>query len=265
MPSRTRIATPTETTGPAEEGGGLRGRYVDLFLISFLILFFELACIRWFGSTVLFLTFFTNLILLACFLGMSVGLMSAGGRRDLMGAVFPIAVVAVACAMVTASTRVSRNYMINVGGQDSPQQVFFGTERFSSPDPSQFVVPIEVVAGTFFALIALAFVGLGQVMGRAFDAIPNRVLAYTVDILGSLAGIVVFAALSWLRTPPQVWYALAAVIGLRFLPRLSRFQAGCAVALVALVGFWGYREGTVKLTIWSPYYKIHTTRSPAGW
>src|SRR3954466_7687984 len=115
---------PTKTT----QGAGLRGRYIDLFLISFLILFFELASIRWFGSTVMFLTFFTNLVLLACFLGMSVGLMSAGGRRDFAGAVFPLALVAVSCAMLTASTRVSRRYMISVGGQDSPPQVFFGTE-----------------------------------------------------------------------------------------------------------------------------------------
>ena len=56
-----------------------RPRRVDLhlFLISFAILFFELACIRWFGSTVLFLTFFTNLILMACFLGISVGCLAA--------------------------------------------------------------------------------------------------------------------------------------------------------------------------------------------
>ena len=38
---------------------------IDLFLVSFLILFLELACIRWFGSTVVFLTFFTNIVLLA--------------------------------------------------------------------------------------------------------------------------------------------------------------------------------------------------------
>lgn len=35
--------------------------YLNLFLISFILLFFELACIRWFGSTVVFLTFFTNI------------------------------------------------------------------------------------------------------------------------------------------------------------------------------------------------------------
>jgi hypothetical protein len=42
--------------------------YIELFLIGFTILFFELACIRWFASSVIFLTFFTNIVLLACFL-----------------------------------------------------------------------------------------------------------------------------------------------------------------------------------------------------
>ena len=42
--------------------------------------------------------------------------------------------------------------------------------------PRRFVVPIEVLAGVFFVLIALLFVGLGQEMGRAFDAIENRVV-----------------------------------------------------------------------------------------
>ena len=235
----------------------MRQRYVDLFLISFLILFFELTSIRWFGSTVLFLTFFTNLVLLACFLGMSVGLMSAGRRWNLIKTVWPLALVAVAVAILTASTRVSRKYTISVGGQASPQQVFFGTERFTAPDPAQFLVPIEAVAGTFFVLIALTFVGLGQVMGRTFNAIPNRVAAYTVDIIGSLAGIVIFGLLSWFRTPPPVWFGVVAVAGLRFFPRLSRSQAGCAVALVGLIGFWGYRESMAKAVIWSPYYKIY--------
>ena len=55
---------------------------IELFLISFFILFFELACIRWFGSTVIFLTFFTNIVLMACFLGVSVGCLAArGGGR----------------------------------------------------------------------------------------------------------------------------------------------------------------------------------------
>src|SRR3954469_210933 len=75
-----------------------RRPFVDLFLISFLILFFELTCIRWFGSTVIFLTFFTNIVLMACFLGMSVGCLAASSKRDLLPAVIPLPLLSVVLA-----------------------------------------------------------------------------------------------------------------------------------------------------------------------
>ena len=53
----------------------------DIVLISVLILFLELAAIRWFPAHVLYLTFFTNVVLLASFLGMSVGCLAARHRR----------------------------------------------------------------------------------------------------------------------------------------------------------------------------------------
>jgi hypothetical protein len=59
------------------------------------------------------------------------------------------------------------------------------------------LVPLWAIAGAFFALISVTFVGLGQAMGRAFDAIPNRVWAYTIDVFGSLSGIAIFAAMSY--------------------------------------------------------------------
>ncbi|MDR7417661.1 MAG: hypothetical protein QN178_01985 [Armatimonadota bacterium] len=68
----TRIAAEAGT--PARPGATPPRLYAELFLISFLILFFELACIRWFASSVVFLTFFTNIVLLASFLaGIIVG------------------------------------------------------------------------------------------------------------------------------------------------------------------------------------------------
>ena len=71
----------------------------DLFLISFLILFFELAAIRWFASTVVFLTFFTNIVLLACFLGMSVGLLTARRPQNLVRTALPVAMLSFAAAI----------------------------------------------------------------------------------------------------------------------------------------------------------------------
>ncbi len=159
----------------------------NLFLVGFIVLFMELACIRWFAAHVIFLQFFTNVVLLACFLGMSCGCLAARNKRDWL-ALFPaIAASTVAAALVILWTfNHWTGLAVDTGHQASPQEVFFGTE-YRNPDVAQFVVPIDYIAAVFFVCIALMFVGLGQVLGRAFDAYPNRVLAYTLNIGGSLA------------------------------------------------------------------------------
>jgi spermidine synthase len=233
-----------------------RDRRVDLFLVSFLLLFLELASIRFFGSSVVFLTFFTNLVLLGCFLGMSVGCLAAWSKRDYLAWTLPLSLTAVVLARLTTFLhRVFGKVLIDVGGQGSPQQVFFGTE-YRAIDPGTFVVPIESIAGVFFLIVALSFVGLGQEMGRAFNSVPNRVVAYTANVLGSLSGIAAFGVMSELRMPPVLWYAAAALLVFRFLRRWSAMQVSCAIGLVTALALISYRDGMKLITIWSPYYKI---------
>src|SRR5206468_5754310 len=101
---------------------------VDLFLISLLILFLELSCIRWFPAHVLFLTFFTNTMLLACFLGMSVGCLAAGRRRDYLVWTPLLLAVALALALLVDAERRRLDSVVDVGHQASPQLVFFGVD-----------------------------------------------------------------------------------------------------------------------------------------
>jgi hypothetical protein len=251
----TDIAPEIETPAPRVLLGK---RTWELFLISFIILFFELTCIRWLGSTVIFLTFFTNIVLMACFLGMSVGCLAASREQDFMKWVIPLALWTVALAFgAFVLYRVYGRVLIDVGGQGSPQQVFFGTE-YHAKDPSYFVLPIEAVAGLFFALTALVFVGLGQVMGRAFNNIANPILAYSINVTGSLAGIVAFGAASYLRTSPVTWFLISVgacfyfVNGSRLL-RLCEFLI--LLAIVAVLTGYGVDTGKNKI-FWSPYYKI---------
>lgn len=243
--------------------------YRDLFLISFLILFFELACIRWFGSTVVYLTFFTNIVLLATFLGMSVGCLAASGRRDWTRAVIPLLLltVAIGCGVWYVFTHVIP-YQIGVGGQGSPQQVYFGTE-YTGKNLSQFLVPIELLAAVFFTLIAMVFVGMGQVLGRAFDESPDRLLAYISNIGGSLAGIAAFALASYLGTRPVVWFGLVLLLWCYFLKRRTIIQLGSLLTVLIVVGFSSYYVSTSEILqtkprhilTWSPYYKIVYTPS----
>jgi SAM-dependent methyltransferase len=232
--------------------------YRSLFLVSFLILFFELAAIRWFAATVVFLTFFTNIVLLASFLGMSVGLLSARRPQNLVATVLPLALVAVALAIGTYLLywRWADNVTVTVGSQQSsPQLIYFGTE-YRPADPARWVIPIWAVGGAAFALVALTFVGLGQTMGRAFDAIPNRVMAYTSDILGSLCGIACFAAMSYFQLPPTAWFVPIVLLALYFAGWRRPVQIAASLATLALVAIGSHALLTHGKLSWSPYYKV---------
>src|SRR5690349_9914724 len=81
------------------------------------ILFLELASIRWFAAHVLFLTFFTNVVLLACFVGMSVGCLTARSpRRHLLRTPLLLA-VAVAVGAMLNPLRSRLEHFVDVGHQ----------------------------------------------------------------------------------------------------------------------------------------------------
>src|SRR5713101_4853394 len=56
---------------------------IRLVLLSFLMLFVELALIRWTGSNVVYLSYFSNFILLGSFLGFGVGFLRSKAKVDL--------------------------------------------------------------------------------------------------------------------------------------------------------------------------------------
>jgi SAM-dependent methyltransferase len=79
--------------------------------------------------------------------------------------------------------------------------------------------------------------------------------AYRWDLIGSLAGIGLFTALSFMWAPPVVWGAIVAVAFVLLVPDLKRVVAVAAGVLVVgtlLV------ESTAAGTSWSPYYKVTT-------
>src|SRR5262252_7775519 len=127
-------AAPSVATGMSQV------QAIRLFAVGFLVLFMELACIRWFATYVIFLQFFTNVILIASFLGMSCGCLAARHRRDWLSCFPSIALATVLGAVTTLLVyRSWSGLVVDIGGQGSPQEVFFRTE-YRSPDVAQFIV-----------------------------------------------------------------------------------------------------------------------------
>ena len=227
----------------------------DLFLVSLLFLFLELAFIRWLPAEVLFLTFFTNSILLACFLGLSLGCLAARHKRNYLALTPVLVLVAVVAGSAMESVRVALQDILNVGKNDaSPQMVYFGTE-FHVHDVASFVVPMEAVAGVFFVLVAAAMIGPGQVMGRRFAELKSPVEAYIVNIGGSLVGVLLFSFCSeWLT--PVGWFGIAAAGLVYFLWRETPrkwWAIAAAVAGAAAAGLAAPRAAAGELVAILPH------------
>lgn len=247
----------------------------ELFAVSLLILFLELACIRWFPAHVLFLTFFTNTVLLACFVGMSVGCLAAGRKASFIYWTPLLLAIAMLVAHLTEQLRESVAKLVNVGNQASPQLVFFGTE-YVTPDPAGFFVPVEVMGGFFFLVLALALIGPGQELGRAFVLIPDRVQAYSLNIFGSIVGIALFAVCSWYELNPLWWFGpVGAALVYFVMIRSSRrrrwvrriLRATAFLPLAAVIYLTSLTVGAFKIRgldfgehLWSPYYRIDFDR-----
>jgi SAM-dependent methyltransferase len=236
----------------------------DLFAISALFLFLELTFIRWFPAEVLFLTFFTNTVLLACFLGLSLGCLAAGHRRNYLVLTPVMLIVGAVSGAAMESVRLALQDVLDVGkNATSPQMVYFGTEVRVN-DVASFVIPIEWVAGFFFLLIAATMIGPGQVLGRRFAAMPNPIHAYLTNIGGSLAGVLIFNLCSWWLSPVW-WFGIAGAGLIYFLLRdapRQRWAVGLTIAVPMLLLLPEHLElGIIRKLYpqesWSPYYRVN--------
>jgi len=200
---------------------------------------------------------------------MSVGSLAAGHRRSYLTWTPVLLVIALAAAHAVEISSGSFAKFVDVGNQASPQQIYFGAE-YQSHDLSRYAIPVEILCAFFFIVIALAFLGPGQELGRALKRWPNRVQAYTLNIVGSIVGILVFAACSWLELS-TVWWFLMVAVGLGYFYFIStrhRFPrrvfswtpitAALLVLMVWLAAFNPVREEDQPQAkqFWSPYYRI---------
>src|SRR6266403_4344479 len=81
----------------------VRTQAIRLFAVGFLVLFLELACIRRVATYVIFLQFFTNVILIASFLGMSCGCLASRRQQDWLS-YFPLIALGTVVAALATST-----------------------------------------------------------------------------------------------------------------------------------------------------------------
>ena len=194
------------------------------------MLFVELALIRWTAANDIHLAYLTNFVLLASFLGIGIGFLRSGRSPDLL----PWAPVALAALVGFVLL-----FPVSVRLEDGSTYGAFGWAA----------LPRWVSLAAIFVLTVAVMAAIGHGVARVF--VRFRPLdAYRFDILGSIVGIAVFSALSFLEAPPIAWGAIASALLLVLVGRRPHVLA--LVAVVALLAI----ESSHGNDHWSPYYKV---------
>lgn len=221
----------------------------ELAVASLVVLFQELTLIRWMAGQVRVLAYFPNLILIGAFLGLGIGCLLAG-RRSLLWA-WPICLLA-----LTGATYATSGIAFT---QRSPTEHLW-LLYYDLPRQAPVVAGIRLPIIVSFVLGAMAFVPLGQIVADRIQEFRRRSSAlwgYSLDIAGSLGGVVLFTVMGISGTFPAHWFAALLLLGCPFFARRLRTGAGYAAIGIAVVGIVYQAE---RATAYSPYYALRLER-----
>jgi spermidine synthase len=163
-----------------------------------LSLFVELGLIRWQSSVLPFLAFYKNFSLLACFVGLGLGYALATRDRIPLLIVLPL----LAWQFLFMSImRYVPGQPISINPVNEQLTVGLG---FGNLFHLLFLYQLLAIV---FLLTAVTFTPVGQLCGRLMER-RSKLRAYGLNLLGSLIGVLLMLAASFLWTPPLAWFAV---------------------------------------------------------
>src|SRR5438876_4633692 len=234
---------------PSDLGGF---SWPQLAFWSLLSLFLELLMIRWISSEIRIFAYFKNFVLIACFLGFGLGCHLSRRRANLLLLVVPLTTLTLLIKLPWRSLRTLMGLIPALVGASSEVHVWGVHPEFSFP---LLVAAIAIIV-PIFSLICFLFIPLGQLVGWYLQNASKGILAYSVNVLASLGGIILFTVLCFLNQPPMTWLLVAGLLLVRLLWDLRRLRWATALVFVACLGLLSLGVGNHKAVYWSPYQKL---------
>ncbi|HEY9714366.1 MAG TPA: hypothetical protein V6C72_12925, partial [Chroococcales cyanobacterium] len=117
---------------------------------------------------------------------------------------------------------------------------------------------------TVFLVTALALMPLGQLCGALMSRM-EPLKAYGMNLLGSLAGVVLTFALSYFWTPPTVWFSVGVAVLLLFLVHRTPSLIFSSLSAILALAVLAWPNTFLSEDCYSPYQLIQRQCSLHGW
>jgi len=110
----------------------------------------------------------------------------------------------------------------------------------------------------FFILNALCFIPLGQIISYFMQKM-DKLKSYSFNLLGSLAGIILFSFISYLCLPPIIWILLGSIGIIYFLSTNSKYWIPSIISIGTIFIIFHFPLRLNNYDIYSPYQVLTVT------
>lgn len=234
-----------------------------IVLVTMVSLLLELVMIRWLASVFPVFSLFKNFVLLSCFLGLGAGYAVAEKQPCAPALVLPMLVLFVGVITLLRYDVGADNVLFAGLPMIEQTSVQATMESFDWSTLLRLSAPLYLVLAMSFILCACICYPVGQLCGKLLNSTKAQ-KAYSLNLLGSILGVVALGIISLFWLPPLVWFTAAGGIFLFFvLSRDTRLPLGVASFCALLIVLaWPVQQGTQR--IYSPYQLIERTAKPNG-
>jgi hypothetical protein len=222
-----------------------RANALELVIISAVALYIELLAIRWISADIRAFSIFKTFPLIACFVGLGVGL--ATKNRKLFHLTCWALVQFVVTMRLAAFTH---------GAGFPTQSILLFDDRVMSP-LSMALLLILILAGPFSAMVCI-----GSRLGELFNKM-EPLPGYACNLFGSLIGSVIFTAVSYSGISPWNLLVPVAILITYYLrdDKKTLIASALATILIPIVYIAMPENDNVSIsTYWSPYQRLDLTR-----
>src|SRR4030088_3122882 len=244
-PLERHVATMGETFEADFANLSAKTRIRSIVLVTMLSLLLELVLIRWLASMFPVYSFYKNFTMLACFLGLGAGYAVAERQPCAPALVLPMLALFVGVITLLRYDTGAAYLIFSIGWV------------------STFDMPVFFLLGASFLICPCICYPVGQLCGKLLHS-SNSLNAYSLNLAGSVLGVIALFVMSLYWLPPVIWFAVTGGIMLLFvLSRDDYMPVGIASFCVLLaILAWPVQPETQR--IYSPYQLLERAAKPDG-
>tara|TARA_B100000787_G_C16189713_1_gene296717 strand:+ start:206 stop:2602 length:2397 start_codon:yes stop_codon:yes gene_type:complete len=230
---------------------GKKEIFLNVILAAGLSLFLELSIIRIHSSYLHFFSFLKNISLLSCFLGLGIGYALKKYKIYSVNWIFPLVTLQVIILYFLSQTPVSIILINPIAEQLTMSQ-----------DTAHNIVHLLMIYSFIvfiFLFNAMCFIPIGHLISRLMNNIES-LTAYSLNLIGSFFGIILFVILSFLLTPPVIWITFSFILFLIILRKNMKDYFFSTICVLSLIIILSLDIKNKKETVYSPYQNVTIER-----